>query len=128
MDNAQWRKQFRNRFRLPYGESFIDILCKVRELENDVIVTDPFAHWRLTKENESGKKKTKVLLIELLLLGSLRYLGRGWTFDNIQESTYINRDVHRNFFHNFTEFGATRLYPKYAMIPSTLEELKVSEL
>ena len=101
----------------------------MRELENDDTVTDPFARWRLTKEDESGKKKTKVLPIKLLLLGSLGYLGRGWTFDNVQESTYINtRDVNHNFFLKFTEFGVTCLYPTYVMLPSALEELKDCEL
>ena len=55
----------------------------------------------------------KVSPIELLLLGSLRYLGRGITFDDVEESTFISRHDHRDFFHRFVAFGANKLYAKY---------------
>ena len=32
--------------------------------------------------------------VELLILGLLCYLGRGWTFDDCEESTAIDSDVH----------------------------------
>ncbi|KAI2488756.1 Plant transposon protein [Fragilaria crotonensis] len=60
---------------------------------------------------ENNKKNKKVSPIELLLLHSLRYLGRGWTFDDMCNVTYISRDVHRKFFHQFVKFGALVLYP-----------------
>jgi hypothetical protein len=66
--------------------------------------------------------------IPLLVLGSLRYLGRGWTFDDLEECTYIARDVHRVFSHKFVEFAAVFLYPRKVTLPSTLEELKECEL
>jgi len=129
LNDTHWNKQFRNRFRLPY-ESFLDLLHQIFELENDSEVIDPFSRWRnaLAKDNESKKKKAKVSPIKLMVLGSLWYLGRGWTFDDLEESTYIARDVHRVFFHKFIEFGANFLYPRYVTIPSTLEELKECEL
>jgi hypothetical protein len=43
-------------------------------------------------------------LIELLVLGLLRYIGRGWTFDDIKEQTAISNEVHRLFFHTFIDF------------------------
>jgi hypothetical protein len=49
---------------------------------------DMFMRWRDRNDN-SGKKKTRVSPIELLLLGSLRYLGRGWTFDDLEESIFL---------------------------------------
>jgi len=56
--------KFRSRFRLPYP-SYNDLLDAVR--------VDPlFVRWCGEKRN--GKKSSP---IELLLLGSLRYLGRG---------------------------------------------------
>ena len=128
VDDTQWNKQFRNRFRLPYN-SFLDLLHQIDELENDPDVTDPFLRWRNnSKEDSSKKKKVKVSPIPLLVLGSLRYLGRGWTFDDLEESTCIARDVHRVFFHKFVEFGAKFLYPRYVTLPFTLEELKECEL
>ncbi len=40
----------------------------------------------------------KVSPVELLVLGSLHYLGRGWTFDDCEESTAIDKEVHCCFF------------------------------
>jgi len=62
--------------------------------------------------------------IELLLLGSLQYLGRGWTFDDLEESMFISRDVHRCFFHHFCAFDAQKLYPLYIKLPNTLQDLR----
>jgi hypothetical protein len=60
-------------------------------------------------------------------LGSLRYLGIGWTFDGLEESIFINKEVHWVFFHNFVEFGANKLYPKFVTMPSTIKELRDCE-
>ncbi len=71
--------------------------------------------------NERGNNK-KVSPLELLLEGSLRYLGRGWTFDDIEKATTISRDVHRCSFHVFTRFGAkicTRASYKYRRLLPT---------
>ena len=51
--------------------------------------------------------------IELLLLGSLRYMGRGWTFDDLEKESGINDDIHRQFFHQFIKYGKNILYSKY---------------
>jgi hypothetical protein len=37
--------------------------------------------------------------LELLILGTFRYLGRGWTFDDLQEATLISQERHRKFLH-----------------------------
>ena len=58
------------------------------------------------------------------MLGSLRYLGRGWTFDDIEENTAISNEVHRTFFHHFVEFGSTVLYDKYVLTPDNFNEAK----
>ena len=118
-DNSQWSKTFRKRFRLPY-ESFKQLLCMVDDEKETP--DDCFYRWR-----EDGVSNRKVSPIELLVLGSLRYLGRGWTFDDLEESTFIDKEVHRVFFHKFVEFGANKLYPKYVTMPSTIEELRDCE-
>ena len=46
----------------------------------------------------------------VLVLGSLHYIGHGWTFDDIEEQTTISREMHRLFFHNFINFCSTSLY------------------
>ena len=63
------------------------------ELVQQVQSNELFDRWCGSKSNNK-----KVSPVELLVLGSLRYLGRGWTFDDIEESTAIDKEVHRRFF------------------------------
>jgi hypothetical protein len=51
-----------------------------------------FGRWCGFKKNNK-----KVLPVELLVLGTLHYLGLGWTFDNCKESSAIDQEVHRTF-------------------------------
>jgi hypothetical protein len=60
--------------------------------------------------------------IPLLLLCVLRYLGRGWTFDNLLENTGIGEEIVRVFFHKFIQFGSTVLYSRFVIAPMTAEE------
>ena len=122
--NLHWAKEFRQNFRLPYA-SYVMILDMITSDKSEGL----FDRWK-TNDNvyeRVNKKNKKVSPIELLLLGSLRYLGRGWTFDDMKDVTYISRDVHRTFFHQFVKFGAKVLYPLYVSAPRTVEELRDCE-
>jgi hypothetical protein len=55
-----------------------------KELVRQIQADNRFKRWCGQKWN--GKK---LLPAELLLLGLLKYLGRGWTFDDIEEQTMI---------------------------------------
>ena len=46
----------------------------------------------------------------LLLLGSLQYIRRSLTFDNLEEYIFVAAKVHRNFFFAFVEYVSTILY------------------
>ena len=52
-----------------------------------------FGRWR--RDDATGKTPPP---IEWLVIDSLRYLGRGLTFDDIEEYTTIIEDVNRFFF------------------------------
>lgn len=80
---------------------------------------DLFKHWH----GKSANKK-RCSPIELLVLGALRYLGRGWTFDDLEESTAVSRDVHRCFFHKFLDFGSTVLFDRWVNAPMKFEDAK----
>jgi hypothetical protein len=96
---------------LPY-DSYLQILEWVSGDDCDGL----FDRWQTEADGFTGRRNNKkVSPIELLLLGTLRYLGRGWTFDDIKEATKVSRDVHRCFFHAFTTFGAKFLYTRYAV-------------
>jgi hypothetical protein len=119
-------KSFQLRFRLPY-EEFVKLLKTMQEDDDRSNVY--FRRWKTVElETNGGHRRPpprKVSPIELLLLGTLRYLGRGWTFDDLEESTYISRDVHRCFFHKFCAWGAKVLYPMHVKVPKTLQDLRV---
>ena len=102
-------KKFRNPFCLPYTR-YTDILTQIK-------IDDRFKHWCGFK---TYAKSTSP--VELLLLGSLRYLGRGWTFDDMEELTAISISVHCKFFHAFIDFGCTTLYSVHVSTPVNLAE------
>jgi hypothetical protein len=62
--------------------------------------------------------------LELMILGALRYLGRGWTFDDIEEKTAVSEETHRSFLHDFIICGSTILFRNHveSLQPSTATE------
>ena len=109
-------KKFRLRFRLPY--------CQYQQLLQRI--SNPQDPWsthfqRWQNRNAAGREPSP---LSLLLLGTLRYIGRGFTFDDLEESTSISADVHRVFFHCFISFGSTMLYDEYVLAPTTEEEAR----
>lgn len=109
-------KIFRRRFRIPYSV-FVSMCNEIRSHEL-------FDRWK--RKDASGKPSSD---IRLLLLGTLRYLGRAHTFDDACESTYISGDVHRVFFNTFLEYGSTVLYEKYVLSPlATMDKSRIEKL
>jgi hypothetical protein len=62
--------------------------------------------------------------LELLILGALRYLGRGWTFDDLQEATLISQERYRKFFHDFILVGSTVMFNKWVRQPVSPDEVR----
>ena len=102
-------KMFRNRFCLLYP-SYKDLLHQIESYNR-------YKRWCWYKKNAK-----KLLLVELLLLGSLQYWARGWTFDDIEEQTAISISVCCTIFHAFIEFGSTTLYSMHVITPVHLAE------
>ena len=63
-------------------------------------------------------------MLPLLLLGSLRYFGRSWTFDDLEESTAISRESHRVFFLRFIKYGSDVLFKTYVTDAAKSLEMK----
>ena len=103
--------KFRRRFRFPYKN--------FQELIHDSKNQEIFSRWM--GKSASGKEASP---IELLILGTLRYLGRGWTFDDLEEATAVSQEVHRIFFHRVIEFGSTTLHDRHIAAPINSEEAK----
>jgi hypothetical protein len=53
----------------------------------------------------------------------MRHLGRGWTFDDLEEQTAISEETHRQFLHIFIEWGSTTLYDTCVKTPTNAEEV-----
>jgi hypothetical protein len=79
LDNDKFNKKFRRRFRMSY-DMLHNLLEKVQGDET-------FKRWHPKARDCFG---TRASPIELLLLGALRYLGRGLTFNDLEEYTAIN--------------------------------------
>lgn len=104
-------QQFRRRFRMPYRE-FQGLVVLAREQQ-----------WFPHYERPNAAKQPGIPL-DLFILGSLRYLGRGWTFDDIAEATGVSEESHRIFFSKFVKACRKHLYPMWVKRPVTEEEVK----
>jgi DDE superfamily endonuclease len=110
LESQIFQKEFRNRFRMPYT-NFLELASELKQHEM-------FRQW--TKKDCTGDPCSP---LELLLLGSLRILGRNDTTDSLYEATNVSRETHRVFFHKFLNYGSTVLYDKYVVMPTTTELL-----
>ncbi|KAG7345430.1 DDE superfamily endonuclease [Nitzschia inconspicua] len=113
LDSPRFHKRFRRRFRMPY-QAYKDHLEELKESPH-------FERWKEGKTDCVGRPAAP---LALLLLTALRYLSRGWTFDDLSEATAISEEVIRVFFHRYIEFGSTTLFQKYVLAPTTLEHAK----
>jgi hypothetical protein len=104
--STKWLNKFRRRFRLPYN-------CYLQLVDMAISDRDHFLRWKPGNTDATGKECAP---IHLLVLTSLQYLGRGWTFDDLEEATAISEPVIRQFFHEFILFGTRSLYPRYDIV------------
>ena len=106
------RIKFRRRFGMP--------MHKFREFIKITEDEKWFEKYAYGKPDATGKVHT---YIDLLILGSLRYMRRGWTFDDLEEATGISEETHRQFFHIFVKEVAERFFPKHVRPPTTDAEI-----
>lgn len=117
LSDSRWATKFRRRFRLSY-HGYREVLRLVISNEGEEF----FGRW--TRQHHNTRSQSP---IELLVLGALRYLGRGWTFDDLEEATGISEEVHRVFFHKFISFGKDVLFPLHVSLPSLSAEARSAE-
>ena len=111
LDDSRFCDKFRQRFRLPHW-------CFV-ELANNLEIAEEFSRWHDGVMDARGRMAHP---IPLLLLTTLRYLGRAWTLDDLSENTGMSAEVCRQFLHAFLEYGSTVLFDKYVRTPATSRE------
>lgn len=115
--SSKFQKDFRNRFRMSYST----FLSHLDDVSNDVA----FRRWSTGSTNAVGQASAP---IGLLLLGTLRYLGRAWTFDDLEEATTISPEVHRCFLHVYLDWCSTTLFDKVVKYPSLEEAKKIERI
>ena len=71
-------------------------------------------HRELCERDCTAGRETAPL--EFLILGALRNLGRGVTFDDLEDGSDISEEVHRVFFHKFIEVGSTKMFDKWVIL------------
>ena len=80
--------------------------------------SDDFAKWTPTKRVANVSASP----IKLLLLGSLRCLGRGLIFGDLEELTAISQEVHRCLFHASINWGSNHLFNRLVRALSHSED------
>ena len=111
VDNLKFRKKFRRHFRCSY-------LSFKKHLE-EVKGSKLFKAWADRAHDCVGSASSP---IELLLLGALRYIGRGWCFDDLEEQTCISEETHHKFMHVYIFWGSTELYERHVVLPESGKE------
>ena len=109
LEDSCLRAKFWTQFQLP-SANYLELIQWIRDDTH-------FSCWCGEKINNKMSSP-----IQLLVLGSLCYLGREWTFDDIEEQTAISKEVHRTFFRAFIDFGSTSLYTRFVLTPLHLPE------
>ena len=84
-DEDKWCKKFHNRFRMQYEYLYI-----VRRCQN----SDYLLQWDDGIMQYRGRRP---IPISLLVLTALRYLGRPWTCDDLEEATAVSMETIRLF-------------------------------
>eukprot|EP00804_Cyclotella_cryptica_P019193 CCRYP_006108-RA/>CCRYP_006108-RA protein AED:0.21 eAED:0.21 QI:0/-1/0/1/-1/0/1/0/331 len=112
-NDKRFLQKFCRRFCLPYHK-FIELVHKA-------CAENWLPRWTGKGKDCIGNSASP---LELLILGSLQYLGRGFSFDDSKECTAISEEVHRCFFHKFIDVGRTILFYKYVITPTTADDAK----
>ena len=110
LDNDAFLTDFRLKFRLPY-----DLF---QSLVNSLMDHDLFQQWRGGNADCTGIKSTP---LELLLLGSLRILGRDSMMDCMAAEIKVSFATFHSFFHKFIKYGATFLFEQHINHPTVKE-------
>lgn len=108
-------RQFRHRFRMtrPALLEFI----RIAKRENW------FPERSKSRFDAVGRKSVP---LELLIMGSLSYLGGTVSFDTLPDVTHISSQTHRAFFDEFCEVGANSMCPFWVKPPRTEETIRAA--
>ena len=105
--NSRDAKLFRNRFTVPY-QLFKQLLAHAEE-------------WFPQKKYDVCGKKTTPIFLKLL--GTLRMLGKGCSWDLLYELSGISGEVHRKWTYQFLDKFSKKMYPLHVHGPRNTDEL-----
>jgi hypothetical protein len=108
---TNFETKFRARFRLPYAA----FLSLARESQR--------VGWFSKYNSRRPRGLERPHPLELYLLGAMRYIGRGWVLDDLEEATKISLSSHQRFLSDFLTVGSTVWYSKWVRYPTTPAEV-----
>lgn len=115
-------KKFKQKFHRRFRMSYYSYLKHLNDVKQDPL----FKKWLELSTDCVGNQSSP---IELLLLGTLRYLGRGWTLDDLHEQTTISEEVHRRFLRTcLHSLGRNNFFQKYVTIPTSTDDILKSSI
>ena len=97
-------KKFRLRFCLPYN--------LFHSMYEEMRTHELFEQWE--NKDATGMPSTD---LRLLILGALRYIGKSFTYDDLEEATTTSRETHRLFLKNLLNTGAQFCIKNMSLIP-----------
>jgi hypothetical protein len=109
-------KLFRERFRVGYPK-FMEL---VEFVDKSCIRVNAVTGVPISPSNATGIRCAPT---DLLVLGALRVLGRGISFDGISELNGISEEVNRVFFHSFCERYAKDRFKSSCCLPAVGPDL-----
>ena len=105
---SRFGKKFRLRFRVPF------VLF-------EAIVKDIRPRYGIGPSDCKGRD---AVTLELLVLGSLRFIATGCSFDTIEELTNVSDEKHRTFFRDYFSHWGVHAAKSIVKIPKTEDELR----
>lgn len=103
-------RKFLRRFRVPFTV-FEEICSDIKRVHH-------------LPDRQTDAKGAETVCLPLLILGSIRYLASGCTFDALEELTNVDQETHRIFFHQkFCTWGAI-VSKEHIRMPDKEEELR----
>ena len=105
-----------------FADHFMVTLPMWKEMVSNARASGSFPKRDILSWGRGGHKVRSPL--DIMMLGALRVLSKGWGFKEVSELTFISRQTHQDFFREFTQYGSRVLYPLHVHAPTTLTELE----
>jgi hypothetical protein len=110
--------KFKLRFRLPF-DLFEEIVAELRGRPGYVASNDIDS--RIPRD---GRDARTFIPLDIMLMAVLRIAGRGWCFDDVEESSGIGLSTMAAYYHNFVRQYVDDFYSDWVFLAETPEQIE----